>query len=140
MNPITFADLSSAVDELNTRFPRPEMDHLKISDLCDVKDASASWPNPANPGVYAMLNEHRELIYLGKASCNTSLGMRLGAHFYKTGAPKNAKFEGIRYVVTIPVPDDRAFEAPAVEEFLIGRLNPSLCLVGRKEPVRVSDG
>ncbi len=38
---------------------------------------------------------------------------------------------GVRYLGTIPVPKDRAFEAPAIEEYLKGRLNPQLCGIGR---------
>jgi hypothetical protein len=127
---ISLDDLASRIVELNTRFPRPAMTPLSISELCDVRSASA-WPHSGNPGVYALFNERRELVYIGKASCNSGLGYRLGAHFFKTGMPKAPWLQDVRYVATIPVPLDRAFEAPAIEEFLIARLNPPLCGTGR---------
>lgn len=135
MKPITLDDLRSCLAELNDRFPRPGMAALSVSELCYVRDPAAPWPHAGNPGVYALFNDNRELLYLGKASCNSDLGYRLRAHFDKTGAAKASWFESVRHLATIPVPTDRAFEAPAVEEFLIARLNPPLCGIGRTEPV-----
>jgi hypothetical protein len=132
MNPITLVDLQSCLEEMNKRFPRPNMPPLSVSELQDIK-TTGSWPHAGNPGVYALFNEKRELLYLGKSSCNSALGYRLGAHFDKVGVARDPWFQGVRYVATIPVPTDRAFEAPAVEEFLIARLNPSLCGTGRTE-------
>jgi hypothetical protein len=37
---------------------------------------------------------------------------------------------GLRFVLTIPVPRDQAFEATAIEEYLIGRLNPLINRIG----------
>lgn len=137
MKPITIEDVRSCLKELNEKYPRPGMEPLLLSDLCEVTDSSLPWPNAGNPGVYALFDANHELLYIGKASCNRAIGHRLGVHFSKAGVAKSTAFENVRYEATIPVPTDRAFEAPAVEEFLIARLNPSLCSIARSEPIPV---
>lgn len=135
MSAITIEDLKWCLEELNKQFPRPGMHPLFVSEFCDIKDTAAPWPHAEKLGVYALFDDSLELLYLGKASCNSGLGYRVRAHFDKTGGSKAPKFEKVRYLATIPVPTDRAFEAPAVEEFLIARLNPSLCAIARSEPI-----
>ena len=139
MKPIMLEDLCAVLAELNERYPRPGMASLSFGDLLDVRDADAAWPDAGKPGIYAMFGEDRSLLYLGKASCNSNLGRRLGAHFDRLGASRGPKFTKVRYVATVGLPPDRAFEAPAVEEFLIARLNPALCSIARSEPLPMQD-
>jgi hypothetical protein len=137
LKPITVDDLRSCLTELNEKYPRPGMAPLALSELCDSTDSALPWPHAGNPGVYALFDANRELLYIGKASCNRTLGQRLRAHFNKNGAAKSQAFASVGYIATIPVPTDRAFEAPAIEEFLIARLNPSLCSIARSYPLLV---
>ena len=139
MSAIRVEDLKKALDELNTSFARPGMDPLKVSEFCDLHNPSESWPDAGKPGVYALFNGDKELRYLGKASCNTCLGYRIRAHFDKHGMPKADWAQGLQFLATICVPSDRAFEAPAVEEFLINRLNPPLCGIGRSSPREIAE-
>jgi hypothetical protein len=96
-----------------------------------------SWPNAGNRGVYLMLDAEESVLYVGKASVNSSLGARLGAYF-QYGDDRRCKFRFQdywlplipTYVVTIAVPDDSPFEAPALEEFLIRELGPPRNTVG----------
>ena len=74
------------------------------------------------------------LLYVGKAS---TLGTRLGA--YCAYAPDNScrfKHEGYwssrpRYLLTVGVPDEMAWEAAGLEEYLIRELDPQDNVLGR---------
>lgn len=85
------------------------------------------WPNADKRGVYLMLGDDDAVLYVGKASADSYLGARLAAYF-RYGEDRRCKFIYEdwcpRYVVTIAVPDDSSFEAPALEEFLIRELRP----------------
>jgi hypothetical protein len=95
------------------------------------------WPNSSNAGVYAIFDEHFELIYVGKSSMNSFIAARLGTYFGYTSAPERlCRLKGEwriepRYLITVGVPDDATWEAPALEEFLIQKLNPTLNRNGR---------
>ena len=90
------------------------------------------WPNADKRGVYLILDIDLSVIYIGKASMNNDLGSRLSDYFmYKNrgkGPCKIIKEESwdIRpeFICTIPVDDDKSFEAPALEEYLIKVINP----------------
>ena len=74
-----------------------------------------------------------DLLYIGKASMNRCLGERLYERFGGGAAciPTEEWLQSARFVVTIAVPKTMPFEAPAVEEFLIRRLQPLSNGVGR---------
>lgn len=130
-NIITFEMLIQHLERFNNDYPRPGLDRLELSDAVRVDDRESSWPHCTKPGVYVLFN-NSEVVYIGKASCNTNLGYRLGAHFYTDGRPKADWATGVTHVRTIPVEAEHAFEAPAIEEYLIQRLNPPLNVTGRR--------
>lgn len=132
-------DLQAALEEFNTQYPRPNMDKLLLSDEYNIlKDFRSHYPYAEYPGVYAIFNFSGELLRLGKSSCNSTLGARLST-YYKwdkveyIGVPKHIGYEDVIIIRTIKFPKDRAFEAPALEEFLIGKLNPRFNTLGRKK-------
>ena len=128
----TFKDVLHWLDEFNRNYPRPRMEPISLSPLFDMKgEPSAVWPSADKPGVYCLFNESQELLKVGKASCNRQLGHRLRDYVDTRGNPKDEYFKDVRYVATIGVPIERAFEAPAIEEFLIARLDPPLNSIGR---------
>ncbi|MDB2687052.1 GIY-YIG nuclease family protein [Mariniblastus sp.] len=106
---------------------------LELSDVVQVLDENASWPNANSPGIYVMLDQSMNLLYIGKASCGANIGRRLGKYFDKTGKTRSGmeKFIEVKYVSAIPVPPERAFEVPSIEEYLISKLNPTLNVAGR---------
>lgn len=135
----TLDQLKEKIQLLSEKYNRSDL-KLKISDVYDIKkDFSTQYPNSGFPGVYVFLNEQQQIIYVGKASNNNFIGPRLGAYFKRgneeksTGVPKVKYYKDVRYLVTIPVPEDRAFEAPAIEEYLIKELNPPLNVIGKKK-------
>jgi|APEBP8051072210_1049370.scaffolds.fasta_scaffold00009_107 hypothetical protein len=94
-----------------------------------------SWPNASNAGVYAIFGSDMTLLYVGKSSMNSFLGARLSSYFGYT-PERTCRIKGEwsispRYLMTVAVPDDATWEAPALEEFLVQRLNPSLNKNGR---------
>lgn len=79
------------------------------------------------PGCYALFTDGGDLLYIGKASQNASIGSRLAAHF------RNKTLEwvkGARWVQMIEV--TQPFEAPSLEEYLIGELQPQFNRHGRR--------
>jgi hypothetical protein len=89
-----------------------------------------SWPHLSRAGVYAFLSDEGELLYIGKASFRNSLAARLSTYCgYEAGPGTPCRLyhqwkTNPRYVVTIAVPESTRFEASALEEFLIGELQP----------------
>ena len=94
-----------------------------------------TWPNSSDAGVYALFCEDMALLYVGKSSMRNCLGARLSSYFgfSSEGACRINGDWGInpKYLITIAVPSDATWEAPALEEFLIQRLNPLLNINGR---------
>ena len=64
---------------------------------------------------------------------NRRIGNRLYDHFGNGPdcIPKQDWLNPVRYFITIAVPSDLAFEAPALEEFLIKKLHPKLNATGK---------
>lgn len=96
----------------------------------------ASWAYPLRAGVYAFLSENAKLLYVGKASFRSSISARLatycGYQERRSGPCKlSNRWKGSpRYVVIVAVPEESRFEASALEEFLIWKLQPPENSVG----------
>lgn len=124
------SDLRQALDEFNAKFPRPNMGALELKGPYDIgTDFCNPYPNAYLPGIYVIFHRNGSILRIGKASCNSTITSRLSGYFKwgaldSEGTHKHPGYEEARILYTIGVPKDRAFEAPAVEEYLIGRLNP----------------
>jgi len=134
-------DFSAAVREYEEKYRSPSMSPFEISEPYDLfpdKGGPAvqcagkwpeKWPHADSAGIYVFLNDNLEVVYVGKASFRSVLGARLSS--YCGHAPDKSchlyhKWTSMpRYVVTVAVPNDTRFEAPALEEYLIERLQPS---------------
>ena len=89
-----------------------------------------SFPNAELPGVYFFLNAAGNLIYIGKASAG--LGQRLGNGYIGQGGKiKDPKVAEASQLYTIALPKELFFIAPALEEFLIFKLDPKGNTIGR---------
>ena len=129
--------LKKALDELNKDYPRPGLRALETSKRYSLdEDWPKTYPNADRAGVYALFGQAGDLLRIGKASCDRKIGDRLGDYFGHGPdgryAVKDAYYAGAKFIVTIPLDAGHEFEAPAVEEFLIGRLNPPLNSAGKK--------
>ena len=126
----TMQDLQDELDELNTRFPRPDLT-LKMGSIYNLRTQyKETFPASEQPGVYGLIAEDAvEVLRIGKAKC---LGKRLGNYFkYEDrqlgrGRAKQTVYDGVHYIVTIPLPLGRAFEVHSIEAFLLSKMRPRL--------------
>lgn len=127
-------DLIQQIEIFNKEYPRPRMNLLKITGRYDIKnDWPNIWPDNESPGIYILLDEESNIHYIGKSS--VSIGSRLSSYFFY-GTEKEAKayyeeLNIIRYIWTISVPFERAFEVSSIEEYLIQKLNPPINRIGK---------
>jgi len=123
-------DLIKFIDEFNTLYPRPDMPKLILSENYDVRSHFYKpYPGANLPGVYIIFSSSGNILRIGKASCGSSLGKRLACYYKwgdsgQEGLHKYEGYEDAKLLRTISFPKKRAFEAPALEEYLINKLKP----------------
>ncbi len=117
-------DVERCLAEMNQKYPRPGLEPLAISRRCNVLDVTDQWPDAEKPGVYVFFSESGDVEYVGKTSCSQHLGRRIRHYFDAVGVPKNWQSERSTNFVVVALPREHAFEAGAIEEFLIQGLNP----------------
>jgi len=137
---------NDALSEYISRYRRSELPLLRVGEPLDLypsRPASASfsprltwanpWPFADYPGVYLLYREDFELLYIGKSSMRRCLGKRLYQHFGGGAAcaPAEEWLQPVRFVINVAVPRELPFEAPAIEEFLIRKLQPKINGTGR---------
>lgn len=131
------SDIMLVLDEFNQKYPRPNMGELEIKGPYDIgREFSNPYPNGHLPGVYVIIDRKGLVLRIGKASCNSTITSRLGSYFKwgdsdSEGVHKFSGYEEARIIYSIGIPKDRAFEAPAVEEFLVERMKPPYNRNGR---------
>jgi len=84
-----------------------------------------TWPHNESPGVYLIFGADMKLLYVGKA---TRIGSRLGAYFQYEKDTRGCRIAHATwktrpmFVVTVAL--EKAFEANALEAYLIAELQP----------------
>lgn len=127
----TKKDYQAYINEYNNYY------HTSFSDLTErynlfSKDDNEygytmSWPNNLKPGVYIVLDQNEELLYIGQSQ---SLGKRLNQHFpsYEgkctIAESDKEKLKGAYYLYTTSCSEDKAWERLSLEGYLICKLNP----------------
>lgn len=132
------AQVRQCLDEYEEKYRRPGLPALELRGMYALfpeegvaEFVESRWndpyPNADRKGIYLIFGRTGVLLYVGKASMGASIGGRLGTYF----AGKNECrllstdwTERPTYVATIAVPEGMTFEAAALEEYLIRRLNP----------------
>ena len=122
------------VKEYSDTYRKPGLAPFEVSDsysLFPVNETpDPKWPQPypsgKRQGVYLIFDETMNLLYVGKASMSNTMESRLSAYFSYDSDKKTCKVKKQetwsakpRFLITIAVPPDSSFEAPALEEFLI---------------------
>lgn len=84
---------------------------------------NAKWPNSERAGVYLILDDQLDVIYIGKADY---LGPRLSSYFHYD-ENRNCKIINYwngkpRFILTVAVPDSSKFENASLEAFLISKI------------------
>ena len=127
------------VSEYHAHYRNPSLSSLEVSglycvspDAAERSEASSAWPETWPyawyPGVYLIFDSNVSLLYVGKASFGAGVGHRLSAHFcFESDGSRACKVRGSwsarpAFLATIPV--EEPFEAPSLEEYLIGKLQP----------------
>ena len=139
--PVRLGDLLSAVREYDENYRSAKMGKLEISEPYDMAPEKGEtripcdgkwpdmWPYASRAGIYAFIDKNLEVVYVGKASLRSTLGARVSSYCgYATdrSCQMYHRWTSLpRYLVTVAVPEDTPFEAPALEEFLISKLQPN---------------
>ena len=128
-------DLLTLLEYFNRDFPRPGISALTVAEKYEIrKEWPGTWPSNESPGVYVLLNGDGNIQYIGKST--NCIGSRLNSYFHygpkKECVAYHDSLKEIRQIWTIPVPRAHAFEASAIEEFLIARLNAVASCPARK--------
>lgn len=119
---------------LNRKKPK-----FKFSDLYDLEldwKSNSKYPFAKKTGIYAIFDKDEELLYIGKASNQSSIGARLSTYFENDEEGKchpvdSKESWGGNPRIIISVSVNEPFEAPSLEEFLISELQPKSNSVGR---------
>ncbi len=127
----TLQTLSDAITTFNDRFSRPAMKTPRIDDVVPIASFRQSAPLCKFPGIYAFVIE-QVVLYVGKT--DGPLGKRIGSYLkrepsgdyvYSKPLP-NEQLMKPTQVALITFPEERYFEAVALEGFLIGEIGPPL--------------
>lgn len=131
------------VKEYSDKYRHPRLEPFLISEkyaLFPTEEESSSkkhWPNTypyaTKQGVYLMCSDNLDLLYVGKVSMNNTFGSRFSSYFSYESDGKTCKLkhednwsQKPHYLVNIAVEEDKSFEAPALEEFLIKKIGKEL--------------
>jgi hypothetical protein len=137
--------VTDALREFKAKYRRTDFPDLEPSGLYALypdeakgvsSDWDEEWPSSKDAGVYLIFDSGLLLLYIGKASMNDCIGVRLSEHLPCDKITKKCNVDGWShekpmYVATVAVPTDIKFEAAALEEYLIGKLSPSYNVQGR---------
>ena len=139
MRQSTLAEFKVALANYQAYYRHPDLEPWQVFGLYDLcppgppEGVIASWPAPwpggNSAGVYVITDVDQKLVYIGKASMNSSIGNRLSTYFEfdenrgcRLKHPSSWKCEP-RYLATVPMADELKFEAAGLEEYLIGVLH-----------------
>lgn len=122
--------VEDCVREYEQSYRHPELEPFTINRLYDLP---GEWlentiPDANHQGVYVFYDEDESLLYVGKASWNSTVGARIASNFRRDPEtviktlPNHNWTQSPRYVQTVRVPI--SFEAPSLEEYLITELRP----------------
>lgn len=125
------------INEYSEKYRNPNLETFLISKRYalfptdeETRESELYWPkeypNASRQGIYLICSANLDLLYVGKVSMNNTFGSRFSAYFAYEPDGKTCKLkhgnnwsQKPHYLVTVSVPTDSSFEAPALEEFLI---------------------
>ena len=90
-----------------------------------------TWPSNEHGGVYLILDDNRNVIYVGQTKY---FGQRFYTYFKDedgTCVPVHNWSTTPKAIITIPAPDDAQYERLSLEEYLIQNLQPSDNTLGK---------
>lgn len=140
---VKLEDIEEKLNEFSNTYRRDDLPELEISGLYSLfpdKNPNITvekkWPdsyiNGDKAGVYIILSQDMQVLYIGKASMSNTIGARLASYFTyeddkETCKVKSQYWRGNpQFIATVAVDDSMTFEAPALEEYLIKNFSSSL--------------
>lgn len=113
-------------EKYNTNFVLEKKYKLFPSEDGEYGIKEYSWPGNQKAGVYLILDEYNNIIYVGQSA---SLGSRF-YHYFKGSDGIFTYREGSwstipKSIVAIIAPDNAKYQRLSLEEYLIERLQPS---------------
>lgn len=139
----TVEDFKAAIGSYDATFRHPDRPGIEPSGLYDLFPEAPrvgapsveahwdeTWINNTRAGVYTVLDDQQNVLYVGKSSIAGSIGGRLGSYFvYEQDGSRACRVKhhwtrSPRFVCTVAVPDDAPHEASGLEEYLIRELDP----------------
>ncbi|MEQ8178344.1 MAG: GIY-YIG nuclease family protein [Amphiplicatus sp.] len=127
--------LTEKLDEYQRLYGKVVSD--KSEDMISIESVfnpPQSWDLGSQFGVYCIYDQDRELLYIGKASCASSIGSRLTYWFgIKTFSPRGNWRTRPAFFFCIAT--THHWEAPSLEEFLITELSPRENAISRKRRI-----
>jgi len=152
--PPTVDSTRKKLEEYCAKYRGSELPDISISGLYDLypdRDGAdcdyqwpEDWPSVSAPGVYLIADSELQTLYIGKASMSLPMAGRLAVGFRagedgKCVVLNRDSWKGQpRYVAVIAMEEAFGFEAPALEEFLITRLQPIDNKVGSRRKAKQS--
>lgn len=123
---MTIEELNILTKEFSNLFLKNK---IKINSFSELYDLDLNWPDtyPYNllPGVYALLDENKDLYYFG--STLVAIGERFKKYFgYDSNKKclKSMKYNNISFLTTVGFDDKIKYLIPALEYYLISKFNP----------------
>lgn len=109
----------------NTKFEMTDCWHLYPDENGDYEFKDQSWPCNGHAGVYLILDDRNEVVYVGQSR---SFGRRFYRYFKDIDGHCEVRSSNWTKkpaaIVAIAAPDDKKYERLSLEEYLIERLNP----------------
>lgn len=136
---ISISQIKEAIEEYNTRYnTRFHIgDKYALFPICGEYGYGVEWPGNGHSGVYFVMNENDQLLYVGQSK---DLGKRLYDHFPPKKENnicvctfKETWSESPRYLYVATAPNDAIWERLSFEEFLIQKFNPIDNTMGRSD-------
>lgn len=139
-------DIEAAVKDFRRHFDAAKVPAFHSEGpivLDDLWAEQSYWPSADYVGIYCILGANDELLYVGKASANSSIGKRLNTYFKNSPEdkkkwvisaghnwpsdhpqPHSVAAIGIDKITSGPQPPGWAWLVPSLEEYLITRFSP----------------
>ncbi|MBX7046075.1 MAG: GIY-YIG nuclease family protein [Ignavibacteria bacterium] len=122
--------LNETVNEFLEKFIKSDLKFLSFSEIYKLSlDWLKAYPNNELAAVYAFFDLENRLQYIG--STTVSIGARFKEYFKKDKTDRNKcikleKFNVVESISTLGLIEDNKFLAPAIESYLIYKLNPPI--------------
>jgi hypothetical protein len=117
--------LTKLVAEYCAKKRHPQLEPFIVHEVQPWKGWWGS-ANSRKPGCYVIYSRDGVPIYIGKASLRATMGSRLAVHERST----DTKWADAGFVQMVEVRE--AYEAPSLEEFLLGRIYTRENNIGRR--------